>query len=324
MTVPMNLSNSGVNTLQTCERKFVLKYIARVPVDPDHISPDYFAVGNVFHKTLELTKHEWKLFNMEMYKSIVKSYNLDIVEDGAKIASMLRAYWRLHARESLEVVACEVKFDNGATNGIVDVIMRDNEHNVWWIVDLKTTGTVDANLPARIKRDPQLNLYAAFRTELAHKYNLDVERFAGIRYREAYKPRIKAKVGETFEQYTMRCEDTASVREIVVTVDELDSNTAFAEFTQLAQRAYELHGQFAATKSLCGRCNLNACFNYARPCEYFSWCYGDTFSESIQNKSRVVSAGEFKKVLPKFAQATTALPEVKSIEVAFDDSLDFV
>jgi hypothetical protein len=244
------------------------------------VRPDYFSIGNCFHKVLELTFHNPNRFGEIDFRSLVESYDLNFHDDGARIAAMLRKYWALHLTLGLTVLACEIKFSGTYTNGIIDAIMVD-DFGEWWIVDLKTSGKKDNGLPARISKDMQLNLYAAFRSEVAAQLKLDPELFAGIRYREALKPLQVRKSGELFDAFTVRCEEGAECREIVVPACELDSQEMYGEFSKVIERAHALQREFLTKESVVGRCNFKACLNYNSPCEWFSLCYGKTYSQKL-------------------------------------------
>lgn len=287
---PLSVSYSGASTLQECERKYCFKYLMKIEKDTDFVSPDYFAVGNAFHKVLELTKHDYRKFPEIDFKGILKSYKLDVHEDGGRIAAMLRKYWILHMGIPLDVIDCELKFEGTYTNGIIDAVMVERGGSTesglsgvkgaWWIVDLKTAGKMDSALPSRLQNDPQLNLYAAFRSVVSDKHNLDPNLFAGVRYREAIKPGQHVKAGESFEDWTRRCESGAQVREIVIPASRMDLKRSYDEFSKNIAKAHELQSEFYSTKALVGKCNFKACLSYSKPCEYYSKCYGRTYTES--------------------------------------------
>jgi hypothetical protein len=288
--IPNQVSYSGASTLNECERKYCYKYLARIDKDRDYVSPDYFSLGQAFHKVLELTNHKHSLFSGINFRGVVESFKLDYASEGARIAAMLRKYWMLHNAVGLDVVACEIKFAGTYTNGIIDAVMVDAEGN-WWIVDLKTAGRLEENLPARIKLDPQLNLYAAFRVAAAEQAKVDPDKFAGVRYRETSKPGQVYKAGETFESYTQRCDAGVKCREIVIPANEIDSKASYLEFCKNIERAHAMQNEFNSTKTFVGRCNFKACLAWGRPCEYFSACYGKSYTETMSS-TRVITTAE--------------------------------
>jgi hypothetical protein len=320
---PLSVSYSGASTLQECERKFCFKYIARLEKDTDYVSPDYFAIGNAFHKVLELTAHDPKRFSEVNFEGIVKSFGIDPMDDGGRIAAMLRKYWILHIELGLKVVGTETKFEGTYTNGVIDATMVElgdkspefnNRHGLsgirgaWWIVDLKTSGSLDNALPSRLQNDPQLNLYAAFRNVVAEKFQLDTALFAGIRYREALKPKHKYKSGEKFADWTSRCAEGVSVREIVVPASKMDIQKSYDNFSSVISRAHELQREFHTEKKLVGRCNYKACMAYARPCEWYSKCYGTNYTES--QTSTLINSVQDTELVAKgslFAESSRAL-----------------
>lgn len=287
------VSHSGASTLQECERKYFFKYIVKIEKDVDFVTPDYFSFGQAFHKILEVTNHEHSNFSGSIAKGIIESHKLDFNSDGARIFAMLRKYWVLHRACGLRCKKCEIKFTGTYTNGFVDAVMVEPCGKKWWIVDIKTAGQVDNALPARIKLDQQLNLYAAFRASIAESCGLDPYEFAGIRYRESFKPLQVYKEGESFESFTSRCDAGAKCREIIIPASELDSKKAYAEFCQNISRAHELENEYKKTQGLVGRCNFKNCISYGRPCEYYSACYGKTYTESI-GTANIISVKEEK------------------------------
>lgn len=301
----LSLSYSGAETLNTCERKFCYKYLARLDIDADYVKKDYFSIGNAFHKVLELTGHDPAKFSQINFQGIVKSYNLDPHEDGGRIAAMLRRYWVLHKAIPLAVVGTETKFEGTYTNGVIDATMvesgglTDEEANrmglanvkgAWWIVDLKTAGKEDSSLPSRLQNDPQLNLYAAFRNVVAEKFNLDSNLFAGVRYRESFKPGQKVKAGESFSDWTTRCSAGTSCREIVIPASRMDLKYSFDNFHKSVARAHELQQEFINEKRFVGRCNFKNCLAYGSPCEWYSKCYGRSYTEA-QHTTLINSVG---------------------------------
>jgi hypothetical protein len=272
----LKLSYSGMTCLQDCERKYVHRYVMKSKQDTDFETPNYFDFGSAFHKILELTSHEAKNFSAVNFEGIIKSYeSLDYIADGGRIAALLRNYWLLHGQIPLFVAACELRLDLDKTTAVIDAIAVDKASGEWWIVDLKTTGMIDATLPARISRDPQLNHYAACAPSIAKLMNLDLRRFAGVRYREGFKCRVEPKDNETFEKYTARVQPNSKIREIVVASQDLKIPEVWESFMLAFETATRLTNEANA-----GRCNYNSCLKWGRPCEYFSQCYGRTFTEA--------------------------------------------
>lgn len=287
----LSVSYSCANTFQECEFKGCLKYFAKAPKDKDYITPDYFNVGNAFHKVLEMTMHDPDTFPSINFKDILKSYTLDEFEDGGKILAMLRQYWIFHVQVPLKVIACEHKFAKGPTNGIIDAIMQergtDKRYNLigdpgaWWIVDLKTASKADEALPSRLHRDVQMCLYAAMAPHIAEIFKLDPTKFAGIRYREVTKPLQKMKSGESFSDWTSRC--MASFREIVILKEEMDIKTTFDEFNHLIEKIHKLESVFTNDMEIVGMKNPKSCLSWGRSCEYFSVCHNATYTERMMN-----------------------------------------
>jgi hypothetical protein len=291
----LNVSYSCASTFQECEYKGCLRYFLKAPKDIDYVEPDYFKIGNAFHKVLEITKHCPNAFSSINFKGIVKDYGLDEIEDGGKIMAMLRVYWAFHSQIPLKVIACEHKFTTTISNGIIDAIMKEDgsssenylkgDKDAWWIIDLKTTGKPEEALPSRLHRDPQMCLYAAVAPSFAEKYGLAPEKFAGIRYREVSKPLQRYKAGEEFSSWTTRCQ--ASFREIVVLKEDMSLKESFDCFARVVDRIHEIESQLADTGKILALKNPKACLNFGKSCEYFSVCNNATFTSNLQN-SKVI------------------------------------
>lgn len=278
----MSLSYSGAGVLEDCERKYCHQYLAKTPIDVDFVKQDYFSFGQCCHKVLELLNHKAKSFKDLDFKKFVESFNLDYLEDGGKIAAILRNYWYLHAKSNLDVIANEIRFEFDHVNGIIDAIAIDNTEKGFWIIDYKTTGMLDATLPARVTRDEQLTLYAGTEAWLRSKFpqiaNLP---FLGVRLRESFKPKIKPKKNETYAEYTIRCEDSCKTRETIVRADKLDIKGVYENFAEKSKLAKDLQKQFQDRQSFVGRQNFKACTKFGSPCQFWSQCYGQLYSESI-------------------------------------------
>lgn len=306
----MKLSYSGMTCLQDCERKYVHRYVMKSKQDTDFETPNYFDFGSAFHKVLELTNHEAKNFGSVNFGGIIESYeSLDWVADGGRIAALLRNYWLLHGQLPLKIAVCEMRLDLDKTTAIIDAIAVDPTSGEWWIIDLKTTGMMDATLPARISRDPQLNHYAACAPAIAKTLHLDIRRFAGVRYREGFKSRVEPKEGETFEKYTARVQSNSKIREIVVASSDLKVAEVWESFSLAYETALILTNNANA-----GRCNYNSCLKWSRPCEFFSHCYGRTFTEAqgqtIVNTHEIIDQRD-----PALFKAPQTTQEIEGLDI---------
>lgn len=281
-TKPLALSNSGANTFNECEKKGFLQYIERAPKDPDYKDPRYFAFGSAFHHVLEWCNHDHKKFNAELVKSALLKEQLAWENEGAKIMAMLRSYFSMHLKSpQLELVGAEIWFENDLVRGKVDAIFRESVTGLWWISDIKTTGQpLSPTKHVELINDQQMNLYGVFCDLLAQKLGLDPECWAGIRYREIEKPRHKYKLGETFEQFHARVSEKGNppAREIVLTKDQLNWDSVYANFLETVKRARQLQEAFNAGQPVAPRQDFKQCKKWGTPCPYWSHCYGSLYT----------------------------------------------
>jgi hypothetical protein len=279
-TKPLALSNSGANTFNECEFKGFLQYIAKAPKDSDYQDPRYFAFGSAFHHILEWCNHDHKKFNAELVKSALLKESLAWENEGAKIMAMLRSYFAMHLKAPLELVGAEIWFENDLVRGKVDAVFVDPAGG-WWISDIKTTGQpLSPTKHVELINDQQMNLYGVFGDLLAQKLGLAPENWAGIRYREIEKPRHKYKLGETFEQFHARVAEKGNppAREIVLTKEQLNWDSVYANFLETVKRARQLQEAYNAGQPVAARQNFQGCKKWGTPCPYWSHCYGSLYS----------------------------------------------
>lgn len=267
--IDKKISYSAMSMLRKCRRKAYLKYKLHVPKDPDY-TDDAVALrfGSAFHKVCELTKHEKSLFTMDIFNTACKEQNLEL-EDVFKVYACLMSYYKLHTVSRLRCIGLEMEVSNDDIVGYIDAILLDS-NGFWWICDLKTSGMLVQSLFARLHRDPQLNLYANFAGQVALKYGLATEKFAGVRYRVVTKPKHVPKTGESFDAYSLRA--APEMYDVEVNAGELDYTEAFEDLMQAKVEMDSLSSETAI-------CNRQSCIDYNRPCEYWSRCHGKTFTE---------------------------------------------
>jgi hypothetical protein len=140
----------------------------------------------------------------------------------------------------------------------------------WRICDLKTSGMVLDALFARLHRDPQLALYAAHVEQIAQKLGLDPLKFQGATYRVVGKPRSAPKPGESATAYISRTK--LECTDIEIPASELPTKYVLEKMLRLKEIAQNITAETAEK-------NVQACLNYNRPCEYWSHCYGKTFTD---------------------------------------------
>jgi hypothetical protein len=124
----------------------------------------------------------------------------------------------------------------------------------------------------RLRNDPQLNLYASFAKDVAEKLGLNIERFAGVRYRVVGKTKIVIKPNDTMETYAARANPRAMDIEILACDMQLGTVRQIQE--EMLQRIRKVRsGEIMPVP------NYSKCLDFNRPCEFWSNCYGKTYTE---------------------------------------------
>ena len=282
----ITLSYSSANLIKNCEMKYYLYKVKGVAKDADSSdNEDAFNVGKAFHWILETNNHtEDRL--VELLNAAVKTYEVESYT--AMIHAMILRYLQVHYKSGLEVVHCEFAMENDEFLGFIDAIMIDPSNQEWWIVDLKTASRFSTIKAAMMHSDVQLNLYASFAHEIAQHFNLDLDKFAGVRYRTTEKSRLKRKASESYDEFVRRMASSIVSYDIIVRAERLDPQAIYSQHKDLREKALQFHNneQFP-TK------NLSYCDAFFRPCEYFSQCHGKTYSE-LKDSIEMITSDNFK------------------------------
>jgi len=282
----LTLSYSSKRLIQSCENKYFHYKVASTPVDPDHEESGAFDIGKAFHQYLEDNKHQ-KVANFD--KEVLKACAAHEVEqsDIPMIKAMLLKYLDLHEASGLEVVKCEQEILTDKFRGYIDAIMKNPLTGDWWIVDLKTAAKWDEGKLASLAHDEQLNLYSYFSDKLAPIFDLSPEKFMGARYRVTTKTTASIKKGEVEESFVQRLY-TMNVKsfDIVIPVSVMNREETWSSFLEAYDRITELHAGVAPRK------NRGVCMEYFKPCQYWSQCYGKTFTEA-KNSVQIFSESSF-------------------------------
>jgi hypothetical protein len=277
-------SYSASTTYQSCHMKYWLKYIEQVDKDPDvEDDGDALRFGKAMHSLLELYRHDYRWMGKPEFRlahdKIMEENTITDPAVQTQILSCGVTASELHIRSKLEVVGIEVEIGDRDIIGYVDLVVGD-VYGWWWIVDLKSSGLVVESLFARLHKDPQLSLYAHYAPMLAERLKLDVNKFAGVRYRVVQKPKTKPKQGESVSAYCTRADILC--HEVVVDKAHLPTDEQFTKMKRLKQGAMILTHETAEK-------NVGNCIQYFRPCEFWSHCYGATYTVC-------------KDMLPRFTQ----------------------
>ena len=267
------LSYSATTQFMQCEKKYFVERVMKVPRDAD-CEEDATALrwGKCFHETLEACNHRRELYKPEMLQDAAKRNELDQHAIWAVYAS-IRNYFTLHEKSKLEVVVCEIEVGSEAEEviGYIDAVMAD-ANGYWWIVDLKTSGMIMTMMFPRLRNDPQLNLYASFAKDVAARLGLDVTKFAGVRYRVVGKTKIMVKANDTMETYAARANPKAM--DIEIPVENLQLELVRKNHEEMLKRIRKVRdGEVTPIP------NFSKCLEWNRSCEYWSQCYGKTYTD---------------------------------------------
>jgi hypothetical protein len=288
------LSYSGSTTLLSCEQKFVNSRILHLPQDVDATDSPALAFGSAFHWVCEQTLHERTPEVPALTLKAIELYDLE-KRDYHKLAASLTVYFKLHKASGLVVVACEVEVrDPGYYLGYVDAVMVAPDGG-WWICDLKTASQAMWTTFRKLESDPQLCLYASYKTKVASLVGLDPDLFQGCIYRTTVKPKLVPRDGETVREYLDRSNVTSF--SIYVRAADLQVAPTRATFDRLYARAAELKAGAEPIR------DFSACGDWNRPCEYWSRCHGTLYSETIVPYMH--EAGMGKEAPPSILPPTT-------------------
>lgn len=277
------LSYSSKNTIDSCEMKFYHYKVVATPKDPDFDeSYEAFNFGKAFHYINEKTEHQYPKSKSELETLLVfaqTTYDLDH-ESKLKLKASLIKYWDLSHHSGLKCVpgGIEIEVSNPDYIGYIDAIMQDDKGS-WWIVDLKTAGMTNNGLLAQLYNDEQLNLYSYFKDQIAEKLSLDPKKFMGCRYRVTLKVRTAYGKKDTDETYTKKVLAAIKTYDYIVRAEDMNPDYFYSEFLE-SQKASLLTRKkdIASPKK-----NFKSCFNYFRPCEYWSNCHkGETYTDALK------------------------------------------
>lgn len=241
-----------------CQQKYFFNKVAQVPKDSDYEEGEALGFGKAFHYALEHTLHE--RYDEKLLKLGMAEHKISLM-DKPLLEAMLINYVKVHKLSRLKVVKCELQITTPVYNGFIDFIAQD-VHG-WWMGDNKTAARHDPAIIHRLHKDEQINLYAYFAEEVGQALKMNGP-FLGFRYRQSIKSKAGTPAGLAKGTPTYDIEIPAKL---------LDPQEAWKNHLERHGVAMELHNGVAPKK------NLNACYDYFRPCEHWSKCHGKLFSE---------------------------------------------
>jgi len=239
--------------------------------------------GSALHKCLELCNHRVEKFSSNVLKEACLPYASLTTEDYGKILHMLDKYFAFNKHHNCTILKTELKISlfNNTFMGYIDAIVSDGEN--WWIRDTKTCAQHSSYVPSHLHRDEQVIFYHASAQSIADSLKLSIDDYAGFRYMELQKPSSKYKDGESLSEYCDRLNNSkAGIKEYVILKEKipvLDTNN-LGIFSKVLEEADILEARFNTEKYI-GEPNFGSCFDFMKPCEYWSQCHNNLFSEPV-------------------------------------------
>lgn len=277
MKITEKLSHSSASELRGCEYRWWLRKVKKTRADLDYRESDGLSVGKAVHHIQERSRHEPAALAPLLKECAVSSdirlskYNFGLV------AVMCQVYWAYQAQCGLEVIGVEYEIDNERVSGFLDLISLDPDTGLWFIEDLKCFKSFSPNTVVGLPKDPQLNLYAGFKNEVAKEYGLDPEKFGGAGYRVVTKTTSKVRESETITQFIARTRKLIKVYRVIVPASELAVEATGKNHSVVQLRAERILEGDTPSK------NYGYCMNYFSPCQFWSKCHGKTYTDSLED-----------------------------------------
>jgi hypothetical protein len=275
----MRISYSSSGLFQGCQRKFYHKKINHTDIDPDcEEDTTALRVGKAFHEVLESCMHVKEDCTHAMVQEALNNNDITDLTQAGLVIGMVRKYFDLHKKQGLKTIGVELEIGDDNVIGYVDAVMVDPAGG-WYIVDLKTAGRLNNSLLSRLKKDPQLNIYSFYKDQLARALSLDPDKFSGTRYRVTTKATIKKNRKESTNEFIERVYNRVESYDIFIPKSELIPENIYAHFINLKgqmERLAEVPEEKIPQ-------NFGNCEMYFKPCEYWSRCYGKTFTSAAED-----------------------------------------
>lgn len=268
------LSHSSIALYQGCNRRFYHYKIAKTPVDPDFVDDQKaLKIGSVFHSMVEYCEHDYEKYEPFMFQKALSENEVTDKAIAGMAHGLCKKYLELHKKSGLKVVKCELPVTDENVIGFIDAVMA-NDEGQWWIVDLKTAAAFSKGLITKLANDPQLNLYSAYAYQVAEALDLELSKFAGIRYRVTVKPKNRFGKNDDIESYAEKIYYNTESYDLEVSKDLLNPEFARARvmhfFQEIIKGKMKGEGHFLQ--------NFGYCENYFKPCPYWSRCHSGTYT----------------------------------------------
>jgi hypothetical protein len=291
------LTFSMLNKFRNCRKACYWRYIKELePLTKSHA----LFFGSVIHECLEIW-HSIKTggaATLAVACFINKTYperdnDEQQLKDWHLAAAMMRGYIVEYGHEPFEVIALEQTFEGSITNpetgapsksfilsGKVDGIVKQDGQ--YFLLEHKTTSSIDGSYIERLWLDFQITLYAHY---IEKTMGIKI---AGIIYNILVKARLRQSKNESNEAFQERLaakyqEPGMFHRETIYITNEM--------FGELTAELWELTKQLldCRKKGMYYR-NTAQCFQWNRACPYLALCRS--------NGSQLVIDSSYKKVEP--------------------------
>jgi len=270
----MRVSYSSSTLFQGCNRRWFYKKVRKLPIDPDcEEDTTALRVGKCFHQILEDCNHDRRFYKLDLIKKCFADNDITDPTNRGMIMAMVDMYLKLHEKQGLKIRVCEIQIGDDDLIGYIDAIMTDDDDG-WYIVDLKTAGRLNNSLLARLSKDPQLNIYSYYVPQIAKMLNLDPDNFRGTRYRVTTKAQIKMNKKESLLEFMNRVKERIESYDICIPAEDLIPEQTYRGFMRIRDKMNETSEMVDEKVTQ----NFGYCEQYFKPCEYWSRCYGKTFT----------------------------------------------
>lgn len=266
MELPPYLSASQIGTLEECGRKYIYRYVLKIP---ETFKSPALTVGSAFHKLLEGKDAE-----ADTLLSTLES-------DGYPHRAIVRKMRISHEKATAalpQTAAKEIEFTDRTLGyslyGFVDAVRVDTDGS-WFLCEHKTAASVDENKRVMLATDLQVNTYAYSAPTIAAQLGLDKHRFQGVYYTITTKPRERVKKSELPGEYIARATVDTAVWKLTSDLLQESENIVKAKYgyaNAMRQHLLELYEKSGNIHHI--PANQKACFNFNSPCPYFKECYG--------------------------------------------------
>lgn len=271
------LSCSSATTLRGCEQKWVHYKVKNTESDPDYEEGDALAIGKAFHWIIEQTEHKKPKKIVPMLKACTENDDILLPKEYYPlIIGMVHSYTKYHAESGHIIIAIEELIEDPEFMGYIDAVVYDSK-GYWWICDNKTFAYFSPSQVAQFASHIQMNVYAAHTAQIAKKYKLNLKKFRGCRLFVTTKPRTKRKKDETAKEMAERLKDLCATWDVEIPIKYMAPESHMDNHRRLHKRSIELRsGDVEPFR------NYDYCMSYFRPCQYWSNCHGDTYSNGTK------------------------------------------